>query len=112
MLLSEIRLSNICYHYNSEMYICNLMKSDEAELWYKRLRHIDIHPYAKPSERVVLEIPILKYDTPSFYNKCPIGKTIKASDKSTSQYITNRVLELLYLDLMRSMQVKSLGRTI
>ncbi|KAA0042908.1 Retrovirus-related Pol polyprotein from transposon TNT 1-94 [Cucumis melo var. makuwa] len=61
--------------------LCNLLRSDEADLWHKRLGHI----------------------------KCPTGKQVKASHNSIGQCTISRVLKLLHMDLMDPMQVESLG---
>lgn len=67
VILSGTRLSNNCYHSDSEIAICNLSKTDEAILWYKRLGHLGISTICKAiGVDIVLSIPMLKSNVMTF----------------------------------------------
>ncbi|KAA0032355.1 gag-pol polyprotein [Cucumis melo var. makuwa] len=73
------------------------------------LRHISLSSiYKTISVEAALGIPLLKSKSHNFCDECPIGKQIKISHKSVGQCITNRVLELLLMDLMGPIQVEAL----
>ena len=57
---------------------------------------------------VVLGITPLHIKSESFCGDCHISKQIKTSHKKIGECYTNRVLELLHMDLMGPMQTKSL----
>ena len=42
VILSGTRLFANYYHWDSEIFVCNLLKTDEANLWHKRLDHLSI----------------------------------------------------------------------
>ncbi|TYK31628.1 gag-pol polyprotein [Cucumis melo var. makuwa] len=74
------------------------------------LRHISLSSiYKTISVEAALGIPLLKSKSHNFCDECPIGKQIKISHKSVGQCITNRVLELLLMDLMGPIQVEGLS---
>ena len=95
---------------NSSKVSCPLSKNDEVEVWYKRLRHLNLCSIQKSIfEEAKLGIPPLHAEVDSFCGECQIGKQrIKASHKRVSNCNANRVLEQLCMDLMESMQVESL----
>ena len=54
-------------------------------------------------------IPKLKIDEGRICGECQIGKQTRMSHKKLQHLTTSKVLELLHMDLMGPMQVKSLG---
>ena len=54
-------------------------------------------------------IPTIDINGKFFCDGCQVGKQTKTSHRSLKECYTNRVLELLHLDLMGPMQIESLG---
>ncbi|KAA0033176.1 Peptidase aspartic, catalytic [Cucumis melo var. makuwa] len=60
--LSGTRLSDNCYHWDSEVNICNLLKSEEASLWHKHLKHISGTSIAKAMQtEAIVGLPSLNF---------------------------------------------------
>ena len=57
----------------------------------------------------IVGIPNLDVKGNFLCGDCQIGKQIKSTHKSLKECYTNRVLELLHIDLMGPMQTESLG---
>ncbi|KAA0062990.1 gag-pol polyprotein [Cucumis melo var. makuwa] len=110
VILNGTRLSNNCYHWDSERNMCNLSKTKEANLWHKRLGHISGSTISKTiNVDVIMGLPVLSFDMQEFCSGCSAGKHTKLSHKSTTHHTTSRTLELLYIDLMESIKTENLG---
>ena len=59
--------------------------------------------------KAVVGIPDLDVNGNFFCGDCQIGKQTRSTHKSLKECYTNRVLELLHMDLMGPMQTESLG---
>ncbi|KAA0051806.1 gag-pol polyprotein [Cucumis melo var. makuwa] len=79
-------------------------------LWHRKLGHASLRCIDKVVENKAV-IGILNIDSKIkfFCGDCQVEKQIKASHKSMKECCTNRVLELLHMDLMGPMQTESLG---
>ncbi|KAA0038999.1 envelope-like protein [Cucumis melo var. makuwa] len=111
ILVKGSRQADNCYHWisnNSE--VCHSTKEDQTWLWHRKLGHINL----KSIDRVVrndavIDVPNIDVNSKFVCGDCLIEKQTKASHKSLKRCSTNRVLELLHMDLMGPMQTKSLG---
>ena len=87
-----------------------MSKVDQTNLWYKKLGHASISTISKAvKNEAILGIPDIDLHNQVFCGDCQLGKQTKSSHKSTKKCYTNRVLELLHVDLMGLMQIESLG---
>src|ERR1044072_4659695 len=89
---------------------CLISKEDEVKLWHKKLGHLNLKSMKKIiSEDVVRGLPKLRIEEGKVCGECQIGKQTKKSHPKLQHQTTTKVLELLHMDLMGSMQVESLG---
>ena len=89
---------------------CLKIAVDEAELWHRKLRHVNYRSMKKiVSVGALRGIPELKTDSWKLCGPCVEGKKVKASHKVLQYLVTNRVLELLHMDLMGPMKIESVG---
>lgn len=110
--MTENHFSDNCSHWtpNSSKRSWLLSKNDEIEVWHRRLGHVNLYSlYNALSQESILGIPPLHTNDDSFCDDYQIGKQIKASHKIVSHFNTNKVLELLHMDLLEPIQVESLG---
>ena len=90
--------------------MCQITKEDQTWLWHRKLGHISLGSVDKAiKNEAVKGIPTIDITSKFFCGDCQIGKQTKTSHKSLKECSTNRVLELLHLDLMGSMQTENLG---
>ncbi|TYK06527.1 gag-pol polyprotein [Cucumis melo var. makuwa] len=109
--MSGKRQADNCYHWNSNMSdTCQLIRSDQTWLWHIKLGHVSMRGLEKViKNKAVVGIPNLDVNGNFFCEDCQIGKQTRSTYKSLKECYTNRVLELLHMDLMGPMQTKSLG---
>ncbi|KAA0042995.1 gag-pol polyprotein [Cucumis melo var. makuwa] len=109
--MSGKRQADNCYHWNSNMSdTCQLIRSDQTWLWHRKLGHVSMRGLEKViKNKAVVGIPNLDVNGNFFCEDCQIGKQTRSTHKSLKECYTNRVLELLHMDLMGPMQTKSLG---
>lgn len=60
-------------------------------------------------EKTIFGIPDLKIEEGKIYCDCQVGKQTNISHNIVQHFTTTPILELLHMDLMRPMHVKSLG---
>ena len=83
---------------------------DNIDLWHQKLGHLNFKNLTKiVNTGVVREIPTLSKKEPGECGPSQLGKQLKESHSSLQQTTTTRVLELLHMDLMRPMQIESIG---
>ncbi|XP_050937810.1 uncharacterized protein LOC127148365 [Cucumis melo] len=111
MFMSSSRQADNCYHWifnNSHIY--HSTKEDQTWLWHRKLGHISLRSIDKAiKNEAMVGIPNIDINSKFFCGDCLIGKQTKVSHKSLKECSTNRILELLHLDLMRPIQIESLG---
>ena len=79
-------------------------------MWFQKLGHLNYKNLTKiMNTRAIRGIPSLSKKEPSVCGPCQFGKQLKESHNLLQQSITTRVFELLHMDLMRPMQVESIG---
>ncbi|KAA0053605.1 gag-pol polyprotein [Cucumis melo var. makuwa] len=89
----------------------NIDKDDLPRLKdVRKLGHVSMRGLEKViKNKVVVGIPDLDVNGNFFCGDCQIGKQTRSTHKSLKECYTNRVLELLHMDLMGQMQTESLG---
>ncbi|KAL4030897.1 hypothetical protein IC575_009151 [Cucumis melo] len=109
--MSGKRQADNCYHWNSNMSeTCQLIRSDQTWLWHRKLGHVSMRGLEKViKNKAVVGIPDLDVNGNFFCGDCQIGKQTRSTHKSLKECYTNRLLELLHMDLMGQMQTESLG---
>ena len=108
-IVESVRSSDNCYLLTPPS-TCLKAGDDEAELWHRKLRHVNYRSMKKAVLVGALsEIPYLKTKSWKLYGLCVEGNQVKAIHKVLQYLVTSRVLELLYMDLMVPMQVESIG---
>jgi len=87
-----------------------LSKEEEIKLWHQRLGHLHLKGMKKAlSSEAIRGLPDLKIVEGSICGECQIGKQTRMSHPRLEHQATSKVLELLHMDLMGPMQVKSIG---
>ncbi|KAA0054584.1 putative mitochondrial protein [Cucumis melo var. makuwa] len=90
--------------------VCHSTKEDQTWLWHRKLGHINLESIDRAvKNEAVIGVPKIDVNIKFVCGDCQIGKKTKASHKSLKEFSTNRVLELLHMDLMGPMQSESLG---
>ncbi|TYK19192.1 gag-pol polyprotein [Cucumis melo var. makuwa] len=89
----------------------NIDKDDLPRLKdVRKLGHVSMRGLEKViKNKAVVGIPDLDVNGNFFCGDCQIGKQTRSTHKSLKECYTNRVLELLHMDLMGQMQTESLG---
>ncbi|KAA0064036.1 gag-pol polyprotein [Cucumis melo var. makuwa] len=109
--MSGKRQADNCYHWNSNMSdTCQLIRSDQTWVWHrKKLGHVSMRGLGKViKNKAAVGISDLDINGNFFCGDCQIGKQTRSTHKSLKECYTNRVLELLHMDLMGPMQIESL----
>lgn len=89
---------------------CLMSKEEETKLWHQKLGHLHLKRMKKVmSKEAIRGIPKIKIDEGIICGECQIGKQTKMSHKKLQHLTTSKNLELIHMDLMGPMQVKSLG---
>ena len=105
ILLNGSRQVDNCYRWisnNSE--VCHLNKEDQTWLWHRKLGHIDLKSIDRTvKNEVVIGVPNIDVNSKLVCGDCLTEKQTKASHTSLKECSTNRVLELLHMDLMGSL---------
>ncbi|KAA0056418.1 gag-pol polyprotein [Cucumis melo var. makuwa] len=111
VFMSRRREADNYYHWSSNgSNICHLTKVDQTWLWHTKLGHISLRSLDKIiKNEAVVGIPSLDINGKFFCGDCQVGKQTKTSYRRLKECYTIRVLELLHLDLMGPMQIRSLG---
>ena len=111
VLMNSCRQTDNCYHWiSNNLDVCHSTKEDQTWLWHRKSGHINLRSIDRAiKDKTVIGIPNIDVKSRFFCGDCLIGKQTKSSHKSLKECSTNRVLELLYMDLMGLMQIKSLG---
>ena len=96
--LEGVRSPDNCYTLISLSHTCHKMNSDNTKLWHERLGHLNYKSLKKLSDTgAVRGLPKIGKQSSGVCGPCQNGKQLKA------------VLELLHMDLMGPMQVKSIA---
>jgi len=89
---------------------CFLSKSDESWLWHRRLTHIHTNHLNKlKSKDLVSGLPNIKFQNNRLCDACVKGKQIRTSFKSKDLISTNKVLDVLHMDLFGPSRTASLA---
>jgi len=89
---------------------CFLSKEEEIKLWHQKLGHLHLKGMKKAiSSEAIRGFPNLKIVEGIICGECQTGKQTRMSHSRLEHQVTSKVLELLHMDLMRPMQVESIG---
>lgn len=89
---------------------CLISIHDEANLWHRKLRHVNMKQIAKISaKKLVRGLPNLSYQKSDLCTPCILGKQVRNSFKPINQVSTNHVLQLLHMDLFGPTRMQSIG---
>nr|XP_027186842.1 uncharacterized protein LOC113784780 [Cicer arietinum] len=92
---------------------CLLSNADENWLWHKRVAHIHMdHLNKLVSKQLVLGLPNRKFSKDRLCDSCEKSKLVKSSFPPIDLVQTNRVLQLVHMDLFGPPQVRSFGRNL
>ena len=79
----------------------NSVEVNDVELWHQRLGHVNHNDLERLSrQELVRGLSKLEKPSNNVCGSCDKGKQIRVSHKNVDQYVTNRPLELLHMDLM------------
>jgi len=95
-----------------ETYISTRLfsKEEEIKLWHQRLGHLHLKGMKKAlTSEAIRGLPDLKIIEDSICGECKIGKQTRMSHSRLEHQVTSKVLELLHMNLVRPMQVESIG---
>lgn len=108
-VLSGYRSLDNCYKINQFNH-CQHITTDSKKLWHKRLARINYQDLTKlVNAGCVKGVPKLSSESIGTCSACKTGKEIRSTHKDTNGLGTNRMSELLRMDLMGLGQVESLG---
>jgi hypothetical protein len=89
---------------------CLVNKQEDVRLWHQKLGHLHLRGMKKIlSKEAIKGVPQLTIEEGTFCGECQIGKQVKTSHPKLQHLTTDRVLELLHMDLMGPMQVENNG---
>nr|XP_004490113.1 uncharacterized protein LOC101514411 [Cicer arietinum] len=89
---------------------CLLSNADENWLWHKRVAHIHMdHLNRLVSKQLVLGLPNRKFSKDRLCDSCERSKLVKSSFPPIDLVQTNKVLQLVHMDLFGPSQVRSFG---
>jgi len=88
---------------------CLIKIQKEANLWHRKLGHINMKRIAKIlAKKLVRGLPNLTYQKSELCTPCVLGKHVRNSFKSINQVLTNRVMQLLHMDLLDQPEPRAL----
>ncbi|GJX71322.1 retrovirus-related pol polyprotein from transposon TNT 1-94 [Tanacetum coccineum] len=94
---------------NSKQQIFVASVVDNSMLWHRRLGHANMRLVQNlTSNKLVRNLPKLSFER-HFCNMCALGSQGNANNRAKKEVSTNRVLELLHLDLVGPSSIKSYG---
>jgi len=89
---------------------CLVSKEEEVKLWHQKLGHLNLRGMQRAiSVEAIRGLPKLKIVEDNICGECQIGKQTRMSHMRMEHQVTSKVLELMHMDLMGSMQVESIG---
>jgi hypothetical protein len=115
VIMRVTRSKDNCYlwvSHNEEAHLssCLLSEEDEVKLWHQKLGHLNLKGMKKAiSVEAIRGLPKLNIVEDNICGECHIGKQTRMSHPKLQHQVTSKVLELLHMELMRPMQVESLG---
>ena len=108
-IMEGTQSSDNCYLLLSPSTCCRL-SVDDIQLWHQRLGHMNFLSLRRVvAMRVTRNVPELELESRRMSGPCHAGKRKKMSHKVFQHLVTTRVLELLQMDHMSFMLVKSIG---
>ncbi|GJX87185.1 retrotransposon protein [Tanacetum coccineum] len=94
---------------NTKKQICIASVVDNSILWHRRLGHANMRLVQNiASNKLVRNLSKLSFER-HFCDTCGLGSQGNANNKTRKEVSTNRVLELLHLDLVGPSSIQSYG---
>lgn len=89
---------------------CLISIQDKENIWHRKLGYVNMKQIAKiSSKKLVRGLPKLSYQKFELCTPCVLGKQVRSSFKPINQVSTNRVLQLLHVDLFGPTRTQSIG---
>jgi len=89
---------------------CLISIQDEEKLWHRKLGHVNMKQIANISfKKLVRGLPNLSYQKSESCTPCVLEKHVRSSLKPINQISTNRVLQLLHMNLFGPTITQSIG---
>ncbi|XP_075524511.1 uncharacterized protein LOC142556904 [Primulina tabacum] len=108
-IMIDTRSSDNCYQIGEE-HSCKHAQITELDLWHQKLGHMNFKTLKNLSKyEAVRGMPNLSSGIPYVCGECQKGKQARVSHPVLATSGTTRCLELLHMDLMGPMEVKSCG---
>ncbi|XP_019086344.1 PREDICTED: uncharacterized protein LOC109126897 [Camelina sativa] len=104
------RSGNNCYMWKSTTHFFHASTRTDTEVWHQKLGHLNIRTMQRLAHQdIVRGIPKLQTDQSFVCGPCNKGKQVKVSHKAVPDVRTERILDLVHMDLMGPIRVNSLS---
>ena len=102
MIAKGVRTENNVYVLKEDKEKCHLRKIDESWLWHIRLGHLNFDHIVKlNNEGVVKDLPRIYKPNNFVCESCEMGKLTRAQFKLKSFTSSEKLLQLVHIDLCR-----------
>jgi len=89
---------------------CFIYIKDEANIWHRKLSHVNTKQIAKiSSKKLVRGLPNLTYQKSELCTPCVLRKHVRSSFKHINQVSINRTLLLLHIDFFGPIRTQGIG---
>jgi transposase InsO family protein len=106
-----IRTENNVYVLKEDREECHLTKQDERWLWHRRLGHLNFdHLIKLKNLEAVKDIPRISKPQDSVFKPCQVGKITRTQFKSKSSTSTEKLLQLVHMDLCGPSRQECIGK--
>jgi hypothetical protein len=106
-----IRIENNVYVLKEDREQCHLSKHDERWLWHRRLGHLKFdHLIKLKNLDAVKDLPRISKPQDSMCKPYQVGKLTRAQFKSKSSTSTEKLIQLVYMDLCGTSRHKGIEK--
>ncbi|CAM8994349.1 unnamed protein product [Rhodiola kirilowii] len=111
-VLLRINCANRVYFvdpsFDPEEYLCLSSRSDESEMWHRRLGHVNFRLLKRlHNQNLVIGLPKISEVPDQVCSACAKGKQTRSSFHSKNVVSTHKAFELIHMDLCGPMRVQS-----
>ncbi|CAM8956338.1 unnamed protein product [Rhodiola kirilowii] len=94
--------------FDPEEYLCLYSRSDESEMWHRRLGHVNFRLLKRlHNQNLVIGLPKISEVPDQVCSACAKGKQTRSSFHSKNVVSTLKAFELVHMDLCGPMRVQS-----